>query len=87
MLTDRNVREINRLIEAEVREYRMSFDQDEKLEAVARIRALQNLLQPQPTREELIAELAQAIVDAKPTETREPTASELFADILGAFRR
>lgn len=87
MLSNDNIREINRAIESELREVTFIGTSDEEKDAaLARIAKLKALLYPQPTREELLAELATALVEAQ----RNPPhtlADTLFENLAAVFRR
>lgn len=69
MLSDRNVRKINDQIANELRTVGGAFTSAvDKAAALDRIAKLQALLTPQPSREDILTELAAAIVD----ETKKP---------------
>lgn len=87
MLTDTTVREINRQIQREVSSLSSICIADEDKPAILeRIAALTKILQPQPTREELIAELAAAIVEIQKDSA--PSPADNLVDVLnGIFRR
>jgi len=87
MLNDNNIREINNQINRELRNVNsICKSPDEKLQALDRIAKLKALLTPQPSREEILSELAAALVEAQ----RNPPATfadNLINDIVGHFRR
>lgn len=89
MLSDNIRREIENQIERELRDARMAFDHAEKLECYERIAALKAALDPQPTREQILTELAEAISEAQKTmpSSDNPTLAETLVDLVGSFRR
>lgn len=88
MLTDRTIREINEQIQSEVRGARMAFNHAEKLECYERISALTAALDPQPTRQQILTELAEAIAVAqKAPKHRDARPVDLIADLIANFRR
>lgn len=82
MLSDRNVRELNSMIEKEMREMRWADTHAEKLECVDRIAKLKELLHPQPSRKQILADLAEALAEV-PTPAI-PQSSPLI-DLLRTF--
>jgi hypothetical protein len=86
MLSNDNIRNINRQIASELRTVGayMSSNED-KAAALARIAQLQSLLNPQPTRQDILAELAAALTAQTPAPTR--TTAESILDILANVRR
>lgn len=92
MLSDRNIIEINRQIERELKTVdSWMSDADDKTAALKRIAKLKALLDPQPSREEILKELANAIVVAErsktETTTSTPPAPDLISDLVTLFRR
>lgn len=87
MLSNDNIREINRSIERELRNVSsIATSDEEKVAALDRIAKLKALLYPQPTREELLAELATALVEAQ--RNPPPTlADTIFENVAAVFRR
>ena len=87
MLSNHNVHKINRQIENELRIVGSIITSDEdKTAALDRIIKLKALLTPQPSREDILAELAEALVEARRNPT--PTfADTLVSEILNAIRR
>jgi len=87
MLSDQNVRRINNQIADELRTVDSICSSDqEKIAAIDRIAKLKSLLTPQPSRSDILAELAEALVEAQ--RNPKPTfADHLVSDILSALRR
>lgn len=84
MFSSDNVREINRQIDRELREVRMSDDHNEKLAAIDRIAKLKALLSPQPSREEILAEVADALAHHVPA-TPAPTQPSPILELIRRF--
>lgn len=82
MLSDRNVRDINSAITSELRNVDSMFTSNEdKMAALERISKLKSLLSPQPTRQEIIAELATALKEASPTTSH----AQRLVEIISAY--
>lgn len=84
MLSDRNVKEINRQIEREIREANWADTHQEKMDAIERIATLKALLYPQPSQKEILEQLATAL-QSQPTAPRNP--ADLVTEIFATFRR
>jgi hypothetical protein len=89
MLSDRNTRMINDHIERSLRDLRMEdAGSPEAIAIINQIAEMQKLLTPQPTRSDILEELAKALHEnPAPATPKDPTAADLIADILGSFRR
>lgn len=89
MLSDSNVRRINDQIERQLRDLRFAdAGSPEALAILIQIKEMQTLLNPQPTRSDILKELAEAIrATPAPEETKEPSAADLLAEIVATFRR
>lgn len=88
MLSDSNIRQINRQIAAELRIVDSSIrSHAEKMVALERVTKLQTLLSPQPSREEILSELAASIVEAQRNPQPPTPAENLIADLATLFRR
>lgn len=91
MLSDSNIRKINDQIKKELDTVdSWVSDADDKAAALKRITKLNALLNPQPSREEILKELADAIVNADRTRNphAQPTsASDLVSELVTMFRR
>lgn len=87
MLSDDNIRKINDQIESEVRDLGSFMTDDEDKPAILdRITKLKALLSPQPTRSDILAELAAALTEAQ--RNPPPTfADNLIDQIVASFRR
>lgn len=86
MLSNDNIRNINRQIENELRDVNsIRLSDEEKSAALDRIIKLKSLLTTQPSREEILAELADALAEAQ--RNPPPTfADNLMTDIVGLLR-
>jgi hypothetical protein len=87
MLSDRTIREINDQIQREVRDARTSFDHDEKLACYERIAALKSALDPQPTRGDILTELAEALAGTTPTHAPQTTPADALITAICNLRR
>ena len=86
MLSDHNVQKINDQISDELRIVDGAFtSHTDKMEAIERINQLKSLLSPQPTRQDILAELALAIKEQNTPTTQSP--ADLVTEIFAAFRR
>jgi septal ring factor EnvC (AmiA/AmiB activator) len=87
MLSSTNVRKINDQIERELRDVNSIVTSNEdKIAALDRIARLKALLNPQPSRSDILSELASAFVEAQ--RTPPPTPADNFANALAdIFRR
>lgn len=83
MLSTTNVRKINDQIERELRGVSGAFtSHEDKMAAIERITQLKSLLSPQPTRQEILSELAAALKEQS-TPTPQPTSlSDLLTQML-----
>jgi hypothetical protein len=87
MLSDQNVRMINVRIGNELRTLdSICSSQEEKLEAIERIAKLKELLTPQPSRSDILRELAIALKQEQKPST-EHTVTDYIADAIATFRR
>lgn len=78
MLSQDNIDRINNQIESEIDKLDSIFTSTgDKPAIIARIAALKAVLEPQPTREQLIAEIAEAVIE-KLKSTQPPTLMDLF---------
>lgn len=85
MLSDRNIAEMNRQIAAELRNAdSICSTPEEKMQALERIAKLRELLTPQPTREDILTELASALKGEQKKSAHEDIT---IGDIFAAFRR
>jgi len=88
MLSDRNIDKINDQIANELQTLKSIFaDEEDKDLALKRIATLNSLLNPQPTQDEMLQQLASALLSqqSKPRESS-PVADALI-DILSSIRR
>lgn len=70
MLSASNVQKINDQIKRELRTVdRFVASDEEKMAAIERVAELKKLLTPQPTRQEILQELAAALVEARSNPT------------------
>jgi hypothetical protein len=86
MLSQTTVNKINDQIRRELHTVNSSFSSHEdKMEALERIAKLKELLNPQPSRQDILRELAIALTDRQ---TPTPhSASDLVTEIFATFRR
>lgn len=88
MLSNEVARKINRQIENEMRDLNSTFTSNEdKLAIIDRISKLKQLLEPQPSRSDILDELATAIVEAQRKPKTTNPAHDLVAELFAAFRR
>lgn len=89
MLSDYNIRKINEQITSELRiADSYGATHAEKMEAFERVAKLQALLNPQPSRTDILQELATAFAAAQqPTKPVQPSGNGLIADLIAEFRR
>lgn len=89
MLSDRNIREINHAIRAELdTAQRFTNSNADKAAALDRALKLKQLLDPNPSPDELIEKLAEAM--SRPTTTvhvQSVTPGDMLVDAIRAFRR
>jgi hypothetical protein len=87
MLSQDNIDKINDLIDDELHTANGAFtSHKDKMEAIERVATLKALLTPQPSRTDILRELATALTEAKRTPASQ-SPSDLIADILSTFRR
>lgn len=87
MLSEENIELINKQITKEVKSLEGFFTSDEDKPAILdRIAKLIALLSPQPSRQEILSELAAAIVAEHKTPT-EPDFMDDISTIIANFRR
>jgi DNA-directed RNA polymerase specialized sigma subunit len=85
MLSSHTVHKINNQIQDELRIVdRFTTSHQEKMEALERIAELKKLITPQPTRSEILEELATALYEARNAPS--PTATAI-SDLLGLLNR
>jgi hypothetical protein len=87
MLSQNVINKINHQIEDELRNVdSICSSPQEKMEAIERIAKLKALLTPQPSREEIMSELASALTDkVQQKETQydsRPSLGDIFADAI-----
>jgi hypothetical protein len=90
MLSDRNIREINAAIATEIQTAkRWSASDEDKAAAIDRALKLKQLLDPNPSPDELIEKLADAM--SRPSAThvhvQSVTPGDMLVDAIRAFRR
>jgi hypothetical protein len=87
MLSDSVIRKINDQIEADLRVLPSNWSSAEsKATALDRIAQMKALLNPQPSRTDILSELAEAIVEVQRNSNRTST-NDLISDLVAAFRR
>lgn len=88
MLSNDNIRQINDLIRKEIRAYdSWGADADDKSAALENIAKLQALLTPQPSRSDILAELADALVNVQQPAPQPPVTASIAVEILEMLRR
>jgi hypothetical protein len=86
MLSEDNIDKINDLIDDELRTASGAFtSHEDKQKAIERITQLKSLLSPQPTRQDILKELAAALQEQSTPAT--PSTADLLSEILTTFRR
>lgn len=90
MLSNSAIHSINRQIERELRELNSILTSDEeKVAIIDRIAKLKELLNPHPSREDILAELAAALVDAQEEKSTRQSHDVMFdlGSVIASFYR
>jgi|RhiMetStandDraft_4_1073278.scaffolds.fasta_scaffold23783_1 hypothetical protein len=86
MLSQSNINKINDAIADEMRTVTGAFtSHEDKTAAIERIAQLKELLNPQPSRQDILRELAAALKEQSTPTT--PNTADVIADIFATFRR
>lgn len=87
MLSQNNINKINDAIRREMNTVTGAFtSHEDKMAALERVAQLKGLLDPQPSRQDILREFAAALKEER-TPTTQHSAADVIADIFATFRR